>query len=314
MRKIDNLTNKFSLSKTLKFRLIPVGSTLKNIEEKKILDLDKERSKDVSVVKEIYDRYHRDFIERTLADVSLDNSLLDEYFDIFQSKDNDSINKNKDKLRKSIVSVFTNERNKDEYNMMFGKEMINELLPNISSESERSVLEKFKGFTTYFVNFNENRKNIYSEDNKHSTIGYRLIEENLPKFASNIKIFTKYFALLDENDINELNANMAEYNITTELLSNILLFKKVLNQSGIDKYNKLLGGYSLENGEKIKGINELINLYNQKNDKNKIPFLTPLFKQVLSDSDKIDFVGLYQTDKELISSVKKFLYSSFTIY
>ena len=45
MKKIEQLTNLYSLSKTLKFRLIPQGETNSNIEKLSIIADDKDLSK-----------------------------------------------------------------------------------------------------------------------------------------------------------------------------------------------------------------------------------------------------------------------------
>ena len=41
-------------------------------------------------------------------------------------------------------------------------------------------------------------------------------------------------------------------------------FNMVMSQSGIDNYNSIIGGYVTEDGTKIQGLNEYINLYNQQ--------------------------------------------------
>jgi CRISPR-associated protein Cpf1 len=60
-----------------------------------------------------------------------------------------------------------------------------------------------------------------------------------------------------------------------------------LNQKGIDAYNLILGGESLEDGTKIQGLNEFINLYRQQNqlDRKQMPNVKVLFKQILSDRE-----------------------------
>ena len=45
MKKIDKFIGINSVSKTLRFRAIPVGKTLENIEKKRILFEDEERTK-----------------------------------------------------------------------------------------------------------------------------------------------------------------------------------------------------------------------------------------------------------------------------
>ena len=57
----------------------------------------------------------------------------------------------------------------------------------------------------------------------------------------------------------------------------ILLFKNNI----LDKFNLIIGGKTTENGIKLKGMNEIINLYSQKKDDKKIrkKRLKQLYKQ-----------------------------------
>ncbi|MCR5353685.1 MAG: hypothetical protein K6D98_05200, partial [Clostridiales bacterium] len=65
MNKIDNFTNQYSLSKTLRFKLIPVGETLERFNMKKLLEEDEHRAESYSKVKKLMDDYHREFIEQS---------------------------------------------------------------------------------------------------------------------------------------------------------------------------------------------------------------------------------------------------------
>jgi CRISPR-associated protein Cpf1 len=64
-------------------------------------------------------------------------------------------------------------------------------------------------------------------------------------------------------------------------------FSKTLTQSGIDLYNKMIGGESLEDGKKIQGFNEKVNLFRQANklDGKSVPMLKQLKKQILGDKN-----------------------------
>ena len=86
-------------------------------------------------------------------------------------------------------------------------------------------------------------------------------------------------------------------------------FNETLTQLGIDKYNSLIGGYTHEEGkEKIKGLNEYINLYNQTAKKEeRIPKLKPLFKQILSDRSSASFIpDEFKNDSEVLESIELF--------
>ena len=74
------------------------------------------------------------------------------------------------------------------------------------------------------------------------------------------------------------------------------------------KSNKIIGGYTTSDGTKVKGINEYINLYNQQVSKrDKIPNVKILYKQILSESEKVSFIPpKFEDDNELLSAVSEF--------
>lgn len=82
-------------------------------------------------------------------------------------------------------------------------------------------------------------------------------------------------------------------------------YSSVLTQKEITEYNLLIGGYAKENGKKIQGINEYINLYNQKAEKSKrLERMKPLKKQILSDTQSFSFtLNKFETDEEVVSAI-----------
>ena len=137
--KYSDFTRLYSLSKTLRFGLIPVGDTLKNVIESDILKEDEQRAEDYVKVKNLIDEYHKAFIEDVLTDFHFpeegDNSLK-EYYALFQAKDKDekaekNFEKAQEKLRKLVVSAFT----KDErFKSLDKKELIQQMIPEFLRE------------------------------------------------------------------------------------------------------------------------------------------------------------------------------------
>lgn len=78
---MQNFTNKYSLSKTLKFELKPVGKTLEHIQSKGLLKQDEDRAFSYQKVKKIIDRFHKHFIELAMDKVRL--SKLEEFRDLY---------------------------------------------------------------------------------------------------------------------------------------------------------------------------------------------------------------------------------------
>lgn len=71
MKKIDQFTNQYALTKTLRFSLIPQGQTYKNFKNNQILEEDEERAQNYQKVKKLIDTYHKSFIEKSLNNIFL---------------------------------------------------------------------------------------------------------------------------------------------------------------------------------------------------------------------------------------------------
>ena len=166
-----------------------------------------------------------------------------------------------------------------------------------------TLIEHFKTWWTYFVGFNENRRNVYKNENKATSIINRTIYENLPKFFANIsnyKNITKKF----EIDFSEIEHH---HKISLSEVFSPGYFLHTITQSGIDHYNSILGSVVAEDGSSIQGVNIVLNLFSQqqaKNDGTKIPRMATLFKQIMGEKEKKSFViDGFNNDKELLSEL-----------
>jgi len=248
------------------------------------------------------DDYHKRLINEALQGAHLSN--VEEAADLYlnSSKDKntvDEFSKCQDKLRKEIVNILK----KHENFSMIGSEKILKLLQNLSNnEEDNNALASFNKFYSYFNSYNEVRKNLYSEEEKSSTVAYRLINENLPKFLDNIKAYSiaKSVGVHAEELTEE----------EQDCLFMVETFERTLTQDGIDNYNELIGK-----------LNFAINQYNQQNNKNKgfrkVPMMKELYKQILSDREET-FIDEFKDDDALLvklesfsEDVKKFLCSDF---
>ncbi|MEA1234281.1 hypothetical protein OIN99_14775, partial [Staphylococcus aureus] len=84
MSKLEKFTNCYSLSKTLRFKAIPVGKTQENIDNKRLLVEDEKRAEDYKGVKKLLDRYYLSFINDVLHSIKLKN--LNNYISLFRKK------------------------------------------------------------------------------------------------------------------------------------------------------------------------------------------------------------------------------------
>lgn len=317
MKSIDGLTGLYSLSKTLRFELKPIGKTLEHIENKGLIGQDEQRAEEYKKVKEIIDRHHKMFISWCLGKLKLvchseeKKDSLEEYLQLAsknkrtESEDQD-FDLVKTNLRKQVAASF---KNTDTFNDLFKKELIQKILPDfVTDAEERQMVENFSTFTTYFSGFHKNRANMYSDEEKSTSIAYRLIHENLPMFIDNMKSFEKIADSSVADYFADIESSYSEYLNVLHLNEMFQLdyFTDVLTQQQIEVYNNIIGGRTLENGTKVQGINEYVNLYNQQqNDKkNKLPLLKPLYKMILSDRDAISWLPEeFQSDDEMINSL-----------
>lgn len=311
----EEFTNQYSLSKTLRFELIPQGKTKEFIEKKGLLEQDEDRAKKYKNVKKIIDEYHKEFIEKSLCGVTLKG--LQNYMDLYlkpdkDDKDKTAFEKEKDLLRKQIANAF---KNHEKFKTLFAKELIRQDLMTFARDADKENVKQFQDFTTYFTGFHQNRGNMYVADGKATSIAYRLINENLPKFIDNIKIFEKIKNDAPElvSKLNNVLNDMKEIikGKTLEDIFSLDYFNETLTQKGIDLYNTVIGGRTAEEGKKkIKGLNEYINTdYNQKQTekKKRQPKFKQLYKQILSDRVSLSFIAeAFNNDNEVLEAIEKF--------
>lgn len=311
--------NGYSVSKTLRFELKPQGATLENIEKAKLLESDFKKSQDYKDVKVIIDNYHKYFIDDVLQNVNLDwTKLADALIEYSKTKEDDSfVKKEQDALRKEIVKYINKDERFNPLTASTPKDLFNSLLPewfekNASLMLNEKAVETFKKFSSYFKGFQENRKNMYKEEEIPTAVPYRIVHDNFPKFLQNVNSFNEMQKKCPEV-IEQVETELSVY-LGNKKLSDIFNVKNYNNylcqtgaekQRGIDFYNQVIGGIvQNENDKKLRGVNEFLNLYWQKNadfakENRKIKFL-PLYKQILSDRTSLSFkIQTIDSDEEL---------------
>lgn len=340
--KFNDFKKLYQLSKTLRFEARPIGSTLKHIIENGLLEEDEHRAQSYVKVKKLIDEYHKAFINRVLNEgcLTIENKgnkdSLEEYYESYMSKSNDeNVCKTFKEIQENLRSVIANKLTKDKgYSNLFGNKLIESYkdkddtkkiidsdliqfintaepskLDSMSQDEAKELVKEFWGFTTYFIGFFDNRKNMYTSEEKSTGIAYRLVNENLPKFIDNMEAFKKAIAKPEiQANMGELYSNFAEY-LNVESIQEMFqlgYYNMLLTQKQIDVYNAIIGGKTDEEHDvKIKGINEYINLYNQQYKDEKLPKLKALFKQILSDRNAISWLPEeFNSDQEVLNAIK----------
>ncbi|MBU3924551.1 hypothetical protein KJ854_01290 [Patescibacteria group bacterium] len=330
----QSFTNLYELSKTLRFELKPVGNTQKMLEDNKIFAEDKKKKKAYEAIKPYFDRIHREFVTEALSGIAL--SGIKEYFVLFQEWGKDKKNtintkklddKKKD-LRKQVVSYFDATGKKwaekkyahlkikqKDLNILFEKEIFGILKDRYGDEpgtqiaenqtdkktgeameKKFSIFDEWSGFTGYFIKFHETRKNFYKDDGTSTALATRIIDHNLDRFLENTQIFESIKSKIDISEVEEFFQKSAETVFSFDCYNRCVL------QNGIDEYNDFLGGKTMEDGTKKKGVNEIINKYRQDHPGEKLSYLKKLNNQILSEKEKKIFV--METDEECIDVLK----------
>lgn len=307
----SEMHNLFSLSKTLRFELKPIGKTKENFEQY-VLENDERKALAYPFVKKYCDEVHKSFISECLQniDISSFESELDKYFNTISEKEinNDELDKIKKNLRKIVSESFT--KNK-KYKDILGEKMLSSFVKELYQNDEEAMtrINEFNRFATYFVGYHQTRENMYKNEDKHTAIAYRLIDENLPTFKNNMKLYKNFTEVCSD----KIQLIKEELGINSnEFFTDIKQYSKCLSQSDIEKYNLAITGKILENGHKIQGLNEYVNLYNQQNkDKPKLVKFKVLYKQILGDTNSASFVlDTIENDTQAVELVKT-VYKSF---
>lgn len=332
----DGFTNLYELSKTLRFELKPVGDTQKMLDDADVFGKDKIIKDKYEQTKPFIDRLHREFIDEALIGTSLsDLKKYKEVLDNWKNNKKDkevqkALKKEEERLRKEIVSFFDKTAKdwaekkyadlglkKKDIEILFEERIFDVLKKRYGNEDESfltdsnsvfikdenggkiSIFDEWKGFVGYFTKFQQTRKNFYVDGGTETAIATRIIDQNLKRFCDNLEDFKKIKGKI--SDFSEIERNFARQ--LGDVFS-LDFYNQCLLQKGIDVYKEILGGKTLDNGEKLRGINELVNEYRQKNKGEKLPFLKLLDKQIASEKEK--FVIGIENDEKLPEALQRF--------
>lgn len=326
----ENFTGLYPLSKTLRFELRPVGTTLDNFLKSGIIEQDEHRAESYQKVKKLIDEYHKVFIDRVMNAYSIpyeDKGKLDsliEYEANYMSKANDEDSKKRfEKLQENLRKAIANVLKKDEaFKRIDKKELIEQdlacfinnaepsQLHGLSKEQALALVAEFNGFTTYFGGFHQNRANMYSFEEQSTAIAYRLVNDNLPRFLDNINVFKQIVRETDMMQNLSYLYDAFKSDISAGSIQEMFqlgYYNNVLTQTQIDIYNSIIGGKKLEDGQtKVQGLNEYINLYNQQHKDKRVPKLKTLYKQILSDRTTHSWLPEeFKNDQQMLTAIQE---------
>lgn len=312
----SKFTKKFQKTISLRNELRPEPQTKLNLEKKQIVINDEILHENYLQAKTIIDKYHQHYIDDVLTDFSSLNINWETLKNLLINKNNpeslddstrlETIKNEQSNLLKDVASLFSKSK-EPSLKELLGKEIITKLIPNATfiDDNEKQIIKNFEKFTTYFSGFNKTRENIYTADFISTSIAYRIVVQNFTKFAQNLAIYDD-IVKKSPSILNNLSPDLLKNKNISEIFS-INFYNSCVNQNNIDFYNNIINGLPAEPGkEKVQGLNELINLERQKNKQLKLPKFYSLFKQILSDKDNSIKIDIFESDQEVISTIKSY--------
>lgn len=274
---------------------------MENISIQGAMEADSCMADHFSRAKELVDDWHRWFIQDTLQQVCLpaeevaacdmaDDKLREKAFAV---------------LRGRIAGAFTSQ---DIFPSVWKKELITSIVPAwLQRAEDREVMAVFAGHTGYFTEYNMVRRLLYEAKPLNGSVAYRLVNENLPVFLKNRQVMQKLLSSAAAGCVARVYRDFEEYLGVCSLheMFETGYYDRLLTQKGIDVYNLVLCGRSLEDGTKVKGLNEYINLHNQKaGAADRLPMFGKLNKMILSDRCSISWLpAKFEDDNELLTAV-----------
>ncbi len=328
MVSIQDFTHLSKVSKTLRFRLIPMEKTEEYIKAHKILEKDKKKAEAYQQAKILLDNVYKKIINDNLESYKSNNNIYDptlytqlaDALEAFQiSKTPESRKTLRNAQRSCRENIVKHMKSSSDITVLQGKEVkkiLDLAFANLNSSDIQSLSSEFKGFAGYFNGYCENRRNLFTVEERGVAVPHRIINENFSKFHNNVRKFQKlsikhpeFHASLVEKLVEVAGA------LPVKSFFSIENFTDFITQKGIDQYNTLLGGLQTDGEDgKIQGINEYINLYCQQHPEihRRDLLMTPLYKQILSDRTQSAFIPTpYENEEEMLADVKTLISEEF---
>lgn len=298
-KKITDLRHLYPVSKTICFRLEPVGKTLENIRKHGLVETDTDIADGLQTAKEVLDRMYRDYIDLSLAGKRLpwgdpsDEGSVAALHARRERKDWAAADATGRRLKKAVAEMFRDTVLPDGTKPaadLTKKAIIDTAGRYAENEEETAALAKAGEYFGLAQTFLNQRAKLFNANEKGNTVPNRTID-NIKTHFANVRLYKRY---LEEPDlealVDECYSRLAETvdAETAEEFFSPSAACLLLTQESIDRYNAVIGGIALNDGTRLKGINETVNEYNTKNgrgkdDRNAVPKMRKLDKQILSE-------------------------------
>lgn len=300
------------LSKTIRNSLVPTETTKINIEKNGLITDDQFRAEKRASLKEIMDNYYRFYIEKKLSESNYISQI--EWKDLFEAIEA-KYKENNDKTKKELLKIQKEKRTEiyrifyedEDFKNIFSAKLISDILPNyirsseLDEEKKEDVMQTiniFNNFTSSLSDFWNNRKNVFSPEDIHTSVCHRIVNDNAQIFYQNLLAFEKIKkdAFEEIKTIEDSNWDLiGEWKLIE--IFNYDYYGMLMNQKGIRHYNDVCGV-----------INMHMNLFCQKYKKNKAAYrMRRLHKQILSiDESTFTIPKMFENDEEVYKTINTF--------
>ena len=300
------------VQKTIRFELKPIGKSLDNLNKSGLLDRDRQLAECYPIMKDMIDEYHKAFINSHLEGYDADWTSLSNAIQNNRESNPDNRDKNRKELerikseyREKIVERFTSD---DDFELLGTEKLFSVLMKDVveneGTDEQKHAFEVFNKFSGYFIGLHENRMNLYDKGSKSTAIAFRLVDQNFPTHLNNCRSYERALRLYPE----AISGAEKELGIDLHSVFTVNNYNKLLDQAGIDHYNEIIGGIAFSERDHVKGINQFLNEYRQKNPGSERILLRPLYKLMLNEKGTRSFIPkAFGSDKEVCESVASFV-------
>ena len=300
----ENFIGLESKNLTLRFALNPEAKTQENLKLYWDKLRDEERDRAYPIVKKILDKEYQQLISEGLKLLENQNVLdWTELAEYIRTSDLSKKKKEDKRLRKLIAQNLKAHPLVDKLKVKnaFGKNGYLETLP--LGKEEKEAVKVFAGFGGFFNNYNKNRENYFSTEEKSTAIANRIVNENFSKHFSNVEIVTKIQKEVPEL-IQIVEAQFKGY----DAIFTVNGYNMALSQAGIDTYNEMVAIWNKEANLYAQKAGKLPDGHPLKKKRNYL--LSALFKQIGSEKEHLIQIDRFDGDEEVIEAltgVKKML-------
>lgn len=318
------ISNIFTVSKTLRFALIPVGATLANIAKFKVIERDRALFEARKIFAELADSRFRTMLSNALSRRIIDERLSERMVLAWYRRKEDKEGWRSVYLE-ACDAIGAAIEAEPLYGVLFAdkKEFLDSLVEERATtrapEDGVDPLVRLGNKTTTLKTYFDQRS-VQINGIKQRSVKSRIAYDNLGIFADNCAIIEEVMAkgdgalrgMIDGVIRDAVAADKFDEPADYGTFFGRVSYGLFLGQAGIHTYNAMVNGWVSEDGELHKGVNTVIREWRQQNDiksekesKGRNKVLSKLQKQVFSDGKGVSYVPrVFKDDDEAYAALE----------